>query len=172
MHIIAISQSVPRTPKAAGAGNGQCASSPCVKCHAARRVSIRGHSRQRSFGSCWLQLITAEERRADAGAQGQGGEAGPDADGQAESQGQEIYSRSDNKSSHCLRLLTMSKPRVLAVQNYFFQRISLGKLTTLDVYKMSGQSRNFFDETSVMWVEHSLANIIGPDRQTTVESTI
>jgi hypothetical protein len=66
----------------------------------------------------------------------------------------------------------MSKPRLLTVQNYFSQRVWLGELITLDVYKTCDLSRNFFDETLVMWVEHSLANmnIIGPDRHTTVRN--
>ena len=164
---------MPRAPKAAGTGNGQYASSPCVKCHAARHVSVRGHSRQRSFGSCWLQQITAEETRADARAQGQGWRSRVQMQKVRRNLRVERYTlRSDHKSSHCLRLLTMSKPLLLAVQNHFSQRVWLVELTTLDVYKMCGQSRNLSDETSVMWVEHSLANmnIIGPDRQTTVGS--
>jgi hypothetical protein len=66
----------------------------------------------------------------------------------------------------------MSKPRLLAVQNHFSQRVWLGELTTLHAYEMCDHSRDFSDETSVMWVEHSLANmsITEPGRHTTVGS--
>jgi hypothetical protein len=137
-----------------------------------------------------------EERRADAGAQGQG--QGREAGSRCSRSGprhrisgsRDIYqvrpkirlqmlaARKTSlcqlllPRSHCLKLLTMSKPRLLAVQNHFSQRIWLGELITLDVYKTCDHSRNFFDETLVMWVEHFLANmnITGPDRHTTVRN--